>query len=190
MKATSSKTPSVDHQDAISLLTQDHKAVQKIFKEFEKLKQNDGSEEEKSELVMRACNELTIHAQLEEEIFYPAVRDGIQDQDLMDEAEVEHGTAKDLISQLESMDASDDLYDARFTVLAEYINHHVKEEQDEMFPKAKKAKLDLIALGAEIAQRKEELQAKLGTGEQDEADDDDESTPQLLRPKRQAYGRR
>jgi hemerythrin-like domain-containing protein len=189
MKATSSKTPSVDHQDAIALLTQDHKAVQKIFKEFEKLKKNDGSEEEKSELVMRACNELTIHAQLEEEIFYPAVRAGIDAEGLMDEAEVEHGTAKDLISQLESMNASDELYDARFTVLGEYINHHVKEEQDEMFPKAKKAKLDLIALGTEMAQRKEELQAKLGTGEQDE-DDDDESTPQLLRPKRQAGVRR
>jgi iron-sulfur cluster repair protein YtfE (RIC family) len=192
MKANSSKSSKVDHQDAIALLTQDHKAVQKMFKDFEKLKKSDGSEEEKSELVKRACNELTIHAQIEEEIFYPAVRAGIEDEDLMDEAEVEHGSAKDLISQLESMDSSDELYDARFTVLGEYINHHVKEEQDEMFPKAKKAKLDLIALGAELAQRKEELQAKLGTGDEDEEDDDDddESTPRLLRPKRQAYGRR
>jgi Hemerythrin HHE cation binding domain len=193
MKVTSSKTPKVDRQDAIALLTQDHKAVQKIFKEFEKLKQNDGSEEEKSKLVMRACTELTIHAQIEEEIFYPAVRAAIEDEDLMDEAEVEHGSAKDLIAQLESMDSNDELYDARFTVLGEYINHHVKEEQDEMFPKAKKAKLDLVALGAELGQRKEELQAKLGKGEQDEKDEkdeNDESTPQLLRQKRQAYGRR
>ena len=96
---------------------------------------------------MRACQELTIHAQIEEEIFYPAVRDGIEDDDLMDEAEVGHASAKDLIAQLEAMEPGNDLYDARFTVLGEYIDHHVKEEQDEMFPKAKKAKLDLKALG-------------------------------------------
>lgn len=190
MKPSQSKTPRVAHIDAITLRTQDHKAVQKIFKEFDKLKQNGGSVEEKSELVIRACHELSIHAQIEEEIFYPAVRDGIEDDDLMDEAEVEHGSAKDLISQLESMDVRDELYDARFTVLGEYINHHVKEEQDEMFPKAKKAKIDLVALGAELAQRKEELQAKLGTGDEDDDDSYEQSVPHLLRPKRQAGGRR
>ena len=190
MKATSSKSPGVASQDAITLLTQDHQAVQKIFKEFHKLKQNGGSAEEKSKLVLRACHELIIHAQIEEEIFYPAVRDGIEDEDLMDEAEVEHDSARDLIAQLEAMDPMDELYDAHFTVLGEYINHHVKEEQDEMFPKAKKAKLDLAELGTELAQRKEELQAKLGTLDEDVEDDDEESVPHLLRPKRQVGGRR
>ena len=190
MKTTPTKTPSAARQDAIALLTQDHKAVQKIFKEFDKLKQNGGDADEKSELVKRACQELTIHAQIEEEIFYPAIRDGIEDEDLMDEAEVEHASAKELISQLESMDPSNDLYDARFTVLGEYINHHVKEEQDEMFPKAKKAKLDLIALGEDMAQRKQELRAKLGLEDPEEDDADAASTAQPQRPMRQAGGRR
>ena len=104
METTSNKTPGATHHDAIALLTADHKAIQKFFKAFEKLKQHDGSDEEKSELVRRACQELTIHAQVEEEIFYPAIRNGIEDDDLMDEAEVKHASAKDLIAQLESME--------------------------------------------------------------------------------------
>jgi Hemerythrin HHE cation binding domain len=186
MKTTSTKTPSARPQDAIALLTADHKAVQKIFKEFEKLKENDGSDEEKSVLVMRACQLLTIHAQIEEEIFYPAIRDAIEDDDLMDEAEVEHASAKDLIAQLEAMESGNELYDARFTVLGEYIDHHVKEEQDEMFPKAKKAKLDLKALGEDLARRKKELLAELGPGD---ADLDDREAEIAEQPRR-AGGRR
>ena len=190
MKTTSTKTPGVPHQDAIALLTEDHKAVKKIFKEFEKLKQNGGDDEEKSELVKRACQELTIHAQIEEEIFYPAVRDAIEDDDLMDEAEVEHASAKDLIAQLESMEPDNDLYDARFKVLGEYIDHHVKEEQDEMFPKAKKAKLDLIALGEDLAQRKNELRAELQIGDTDLEGRDAEIAEQPRRAVGHAGGRR
>ena len=190
MKTTPTKTASATHPDAIALLTEDHKAVQKIFKEFEKLKQNDGSDEEKSELVLRACQELTVHAQIEEEIFYPAVRDGIDDDDLMDEAEVEHASAKDLIAQLESMEPGNDLFDARFTVLGEYIDHHVKEEQEEMFPKAKKAKLDLVALGEDLAQRKKELRAELGIGDPDLEDREAEIVEQPRRAVRKAGGRR
>ena len=189
MKTTPSKMASATHPDAIALLTEDHKAVQKIFKEFEKLKQNEGSDEEKSELVLRACQELTVHAQIEEEIFYPAVRDGIDD-DLMDEAEVEHASAKDLIAQLESMEPGNDLFDARFTVLREYIDHHVKEEQEEMFPKAKKAKLDLVALGEDLAQRKKELRGELGINDPDLEDREAEIAEQPRRAVGKAGGRR
>ena len=191
MKTTPAKATRSTGTDAITLLTQDHKAVQKIFKEFDKLKQNGGSDEEKSELVTRACMELTVHAQIEEEIFYPAVRAGIEDQDLMDEADVEHASAKDLIAQLESMEPADDLYDARFTVLGEYINHHVHEEQDEMFPKAKKAKLDFKALGEEMLLRKQQLRAELGLEDAAEPDADNaESEPRTARVARQAGGSR
>ncbi len=149
-------------QDAIALLTDDHKKVKKMFKDFEKLKKGEGSDDRKEHLVQQICMELTIHAQVEEEIFYPAVRDAIDDDDLMDEADVEHASCKELIAQLESMSAGDDHYDAKVTVLGEFIDHHVKEEQDEMFPKVKKAKVDTVELGARIAQRKQELQKNGG----------------------------
>ncbi len=190
MKIAPAKVSRNSGTDAITILTQDHKEVQKIFKEFDKLKQNGGSDEEKSALVTRACQELTVHAQIEEEIFYPAVREGIEDQALMDEAEVEHTSAKDLIEQLESMDPGSDLYDARFTVLGEYINHHVKEEQDEMFPNARKAKLDLKALGEEMLLRKQALRAELGLDDPDEADGSADAPPRAVRVARQAGGNR
>jgi hypothetical protein len=94
---------------------------------------------------------------VEEEIFYPAVRAAIEDDDLMNEAQVEHQSAKDLIEQLEGMDASDPMYAATFTVLCEYVLHHAKEEEDEMFPSARKAKVDLEGLGEQMKARKEEL---------------------------------
>lgn len=150
--------------DAITLLTEDHKKVLKLFKDFEKLGEEDDSEG-KEELVRQICTELTVHAQIEEEIFYPAVRDAISEDDLLDEAEVEHAAAKDLIAQLESMQPGDELYDAKVTVLGEYISHHVKEEQGEMFPKVKKTDLDLAALGEEMQQRKEELLGELEDSE-------------------------
>ena len=145
--------------DAIGMLIADHKKVQKAFKDFEKLKEGD-NKRAKSEIVRQTCADLTVHATVEEEIFYPAARKAIKDADLMDEATVEHAGAKDLIAQLESMQPGDALYDAKFTVLGESINHHVKEEQNEMFPKVRKTKLDLNALGQQMAQRKAELESK------------------------------
>ena len=142
--------------DAIKLLTEDHNKVKKMFKEFKKLAEKN-DEEGKEELATQICKELTVHAQLEEEIFYPAVRDAIDEDDLMNEAMVEHSSAKDLISQIQSMKASDPMYDAVVTVLGEYINHHVEEEQNEMFPKVQKSDMDLEELGLEIAERKEAL---------------------------------
>jgi hemerythrin superfamily protein len=158
------QTRSADTENAIDLLIADHKKVQKLFREFEKLKEADEAvgTKAKAMIVQQVCMELQIHAQIEEEIFYPRVRKAIDDDDLMDEAEVEHTGAKELIAQLESMEPSDDLYDAKFTVLGENVNHHIKEEQDEMFTKARKAKLDLDALGKQLKQRRQELQDELG----------------------------
>jgi hemerythrin superfamily protein len=149
-------------EDAIAMLTADHKKVKALFKEFEKLKEDDASANEKTALVKQICDALTVHAEIEEEIFYPAVRAAIDDEDLMDEALVEHAGAKDLISQLKEMSSDDELYDAKVTVLGEQINHHVQEEEGDMFVKAKKAKVDTAALGAEMAERKQILIAKVG----------------------------
>lgn len=151
-------------QDAIALLKADHQAVEKLFKQFEKLKEKEGADSEKTDLVAQICNELTIHTEIEEEIFYPAVRKAIKEGDLMDEALVEHASAKDFIEQLQSMEPDDEFYDAKVTVLGEYVMHHVKEEEDEMFPKAKKAKLDMQSLGDEMSQRKESLQEEMQSG--------------------------
>ena len=151
-----------DAKDAIVILTEDHRKVKAMFSDFEKLKASDGNEAKKGVLVEKICAELTVHTHIEEEIFYPAVRAAIDDDDLMDEADVEHAGAKDLISQLEEMEPGDDHYDAKVTVLGESIDHHVKEEQEEMFPKAKKTKLDFVALGALMLERKKELQASGG----------------------------
>lgn len=142
--------------DAIKLLTADHAKVKKMFKEFEKLSKKD-DEEGKQELATQICQELTVHAQLEEEIFYPAAREAIEDEELMNEAMVEHNSAKELIAQIQSMGASDPMFDATVKVLGEYVNHHIEEEQNEIFPKVEKAKVDLEEIGAEIAQRKEQL---------------------------------
>ena len=164
MQHEKSHRPKNGAPDAIALLTEDHKKVQKLFKEFKKIKEAN-SDNDKQDLVKEICNELTIHAQLEEEIFYPAARETIDEQDLLDEAEVEHASAKELIAQLQSMEADDELYDATVTVLGEYVTHHIQEEQEEIFPKLKKAKLDTQALGAEIMQRKLELRAEMGIAE-------------------------
>jgi hemerythrin-like domain-containing protein len=141
--------------DAIDLLKQDHERVEKAFKEFEKLDREDT--ETCQNLIQSVCEQLKVHTTLEEEIFYPAVREAIEDEDLLNEAAVEHETARMLIDQLENMDADDPNYFATFTVLGEYVRHHVKEEQNEMFPAAKKAKMDLEALGERLRTRKEEL---------------------------------
>jgi hemerythrin superfamily protein len=133
----------------------------KSKKNFSRFFKKDADEEVKDGLVKQICQELTVHARVEEEIFYPAVRAASADEHMMDEADVEHDGVKDLVAQLEVMEASDDHYDARVTVLGEYVGHHVKEEEGKMFPAAKKAKLDTKKLVAQIEQRKEELMAEL-----------------------------
>jgi hemerythrin superfamily protein len=141
--------------DAIDMLKQDHDRVERAFRDFEKMDRQDAGGCRR--LIEAVCEELKTHTALEEEIFYPAVREAIQDEDLMNEAAVEHETASMLIEQLENMGTDDPNYFATFTVLGEYVRHHIKEEQGEMFPAAKRAKVDLAALGERMRARKEEL---------------------------------
>jgi len=139
---------------AIALLMEDHEYVKKAFRAFEKM-----DEEDQPALVKQVCAALKVHTKIEEEIFYPAVRRAIKDEDLMNEAEVEHDSAKSLIKQLERMKPSDPKFAATFTVLGEYVNHHVKEEEEEMFPKVRRARVNLKALGARLMGRKIRLAA-------------------------------
>lgn len=144
--------------DAIDLLKQDHARVKQSFEEFEKLDHADTATVQ--EMVRAVCAELKVHTTIEEEIFYPAVLEALEDEDMMNEAKVEHASAKDLIEQLEGMEADDPMLIAKFTVLGEYVLHHVKEEESEMFPQVRKAKLDLDGLGAKMMARKEQLTAE------------------------------
>lgn len=141
--------------EAIGMLKDDHDRVEKSFKEFEKLDREDA--ETAYQLAMTVCAELKVHTTLEEEIFYPAVREAIDDEDIMNEAAVEHETAKMLIEQLENMQPDDPNFHATFTVLGEYVMHHVKEEEGEMFPAAKKTDLDFDDLARRMQERREEL---------------------------------
>lgn len=146
--------------DAVRLLKADHAEVKKLFDQYEKLAEKDGRATERQKLAQQICMMLTVHAQIEEEIFYPAARELLDEQDLVDEAAVEHASAKDLIAQIESMSPEDDLYDAKVTVLGEYIQHHVKEEEKELFPKVRKAGLDMKDVGQQLQQRKDKLMAE------------------------------
>lgn len=143
--------------DAIALLKADHKEVKGWFEQFDKA-EDDAT---KQELADRICRALTIHAQIEEEIFYPAAYDALDEDgdDLLDEAEVEHASAKALIAQIEASKAGEPLFDAKVTVLGEYINHHVEEEESELFPECRASDMDLKALGEQLAARKAELMA-------------------------------
>ena len=144
--------------DAIDLLMTDHREVKALFKEYDKLVKADADAGEKQVVAAQICVMLTAHATAEEELFYPRAREVLgDDEDLVDEADVEHASAKELIAQIEAGSPDDPLYDAKVKVLGEYIDHHVKEEEGEMFPKVRKADLDLDALGEEIAARKAEL---------------------------------
>jgi hemerythrin superfamily protein len=148
--------------DAIKLLKDDHRQVEEWFEEFEKT--NSGSKKQK--LANNICLALEVHTQIEEEIFYPACREAGLEEDLMDEADVEHDGAKKLIAEIEDGKPGDDHWDAKVKVLSEMIKHHVKEEEqrDGMFAKAKKADLDLDALGEELRARKMELMKQKKNG--------------------------
>jgi hemerythrin superfamily protein len=165
--------PKAKKDDAIELLKQDHREVEGLFKEFEQLEDD---QDAAGQVIETACAELKIHDRIETEIFYPAVREAAgkeEIEDLLDEAEVEHDTVRELIRKLESMDPTDDKRQAHFTVLMEYVKHHVKEEEKEMFPQVKKlAELDLQALGAEMKVRKAALMAKMGV-EAEQASEDE-----------------
>jgi hypothetical protein len=144
-------------KDAIALLRADHKLVSELFEQFEKAR----AANKKRQIVEQICEELTIHATVEEEIFYPTVKKAMKDDELVPEAQVEHESLKWLIAQIEGVEPDGEMYDARVKVLSEYVKHHVKEEQNEMFPKARETKVDMVELGQQIMQRKEELKAAM-----------------------------
>jgi len=149
-------------KDACDLLDADHRAVKKLFNQYEELTESRSRDarEQRADIAREICTELSVHAQIEEEIFYPALRETIKDMKLLEEAEVEHTTAKALIAQIEAAQEVDDTFDATVKVLGEYIDHHVKEERNEIFPKARSARgLDLITMRDELAARKEALLA-------------------------------
>jgi hemerythrin-like domain-containing protein len=141
--------------DALGLLRADHKEVLALFARFEKAR----DEQTKEQLARTICEELKVHAQLEEEIFYPAIRDASNDDTLLDEALVEHQSAKDLIAQIERADSGSSMFEAMVTVLGEYIRHHVKEEQGPVFTAARQSGLDRRALGERLQARKQELKS-------------------------------
>ena len=150
-----------DKQDAIALLKADHRSVEDLFAQFESAT-GDGR---KQKIAQQICLELTVHAQIEEEIFYPACEGKIEE-DLLQEAYVEHDGAKVLIAEIEAGGPDDDFYDAKVKVLSEQIEHHVEEEEkrmEGMFSQARHAGLDMDALGAQLLARKEELIADYKT---------------------------
>jgi hypothetical protein len=152
---------------AVEILKEQHDKVKKAFKEFEKLDREDT--EAQQQLVQTVCEDLKLHTTLEEELFYPAAREALDDEDIMNEAQVEHETAKMLIEQLENMGPDDPNFHATFTVLGEYVMHHVKEEEGEMFPAAKKSDLDLEELGTRMRSRMEELMGAVAEEEEEES---------------------
>ena len=151
--------PDTKSMDAVALLKADHRTVEELFAQFEKA----GADGKKQKLAMQICAELTVHAKIEEEIFYPAC-EGKVEEDLIREAYVEHDGAKVLIAEIESGTPSDEYYDAKVKVLQEQIEHHVEEEErrmEGMFAQARKAGLDMDALGEELANRKAQLMAEI-----------------------------
>jgi len=146
------------HPLAIEALMADHRKVEALFKDYEKAKQAD--DDSRRDIAETICAELTVHAAVEEEIFYPWLRETLEedDMDLVEEAQVEHDGAKDLIAQIQAAADVDDVYDAKVKVLSEYIKHHVKEEEEEIFPSVSSEKEALDELGEEMAARKAELQ--------------------------------
>ena len=151
-------------RDAVQLLKQDHRNVEALIAAFE-----DADEEELSSLAERICSMLTVHAQIEEEILYPAAKEALsedeEEAELVSEAEVEHASAKELIAKIEAMTPDDDAFKATVKVLGEYVKHHVKEEENELFPALKETELDLKEIGARLAERKFALMEQMGLEE-------------------------
>jgi hypothetical protein len=158
-------SPSKDEAiDAVDLLKKDHDDVEALFKDYEMLAEGDGDAGDRRALSTRICGMLAVHAMIEEEIFYPAARRAGVDPDLLDEADIEHGSAKQLIAEIGAAQASDSHYDARVKVLGEYIRHHVKDEEGELFPACRKSEMDMAELGGRLQRRKTQLLAKLNGG--------------------------
>ncbi|MGH7048107.1 MAG: hemerythrin domain-containing protein [Stellaceae bacterium] len=139
---------------ALELLERDHRQVEELFDEYDRV---EGDDRRKGEIAQEICLSLEIHAQIEEEIFYPQAREATKDNDLVNESLVEHATVKNLIGEIEEMEVGDELYDAKIRVLGEMVKHHIHEEEQELFPEIEAAQIDLTAIGKELADRKETL---------------------------------
>jgi hemerythrin superfamily protein len=138
----------------LKMLKADHKTVKALFAEYEK-----GTPQKQQDIAQTTIQELEIHAGLEEKLIYPAIRDGIDDNEVMNEALEEHHLVHVLIAELKQLEPSDEIFKAKFTLLGELVKHHVKEEEGKMFPRAEKAKIDWETLGEEVMRRKEQLMA-------------------------------
>jgi hemerythrin-like domain-containing protein len=174
-KAMAGRGNAKARKEILEMLMGDHKRVKRAFRDGEKLtgqEDDDGLEQ----IVRQTCAELTVHATLEEELFYPALRKEIRETDLLDEAEVEHTSAKTLIAELEQMDSSDPKFAATFKVLGEYVKHHIREEEGELFPLLGRTGVRWEALQQEMQRRREELMAENGLADRAEAADE-EATP-------------
>jgi len=167
MARATSKAASDAPRDAIALLKQDHRIVEQLFEQFE-----EADDDQLQAIAERVCQLLTVHAQIEEELFYPPVKEALgedeEDLELVNEANVEHQSAKELIAKIEGMTPEDENFKASVKVLGEYIKHHVKEEEQEMFPKVKKTELDLKEIGAQLNERKMALMQELGIEPEEE----------------------
>jgi hypothetical protein len=152
------------YQDALLLLDADHKLVKKMFIEYTGLVEDDGPAQAKRQLALKICQDITVHAQIEEEIFYPAVREAIGDDGLIDHAEEEHAQAKEKIAQIQGMSAGDDGMDDAVKELATMIDEHVMEEREQMFLQAQYADLDLRGMVPQLVDRKKQLQAQAQAG--------------------------
>lgn len=153
---TAASTDVSSHKDALALLINDHREVKKAFSDFEELSSRPSKK--KNALADEICTELLKHMTIEEEIFYPAVQESVEGaEDVVKESIVEHAAAKELIKAIQDMQGDEELFDSKVKVLGEQIEHHIEEEENEMFPKVKKSSLDLEALGEKMAKRKEQL---------------------------------
>jgi len=155
----------VRQPEGLAFLMKQHREVEVLFDKFEASE----DDAEKAQLVDQVCLALAVHAKIEEELLYPAAEDSIDETDLIDEAYIEHATAKDLIAQLEGMKVGDQYFDAKMKVLGEYIAHHVKEEETELFPEIKRSDMDLTGLGKKLEARSEQLKAEFGNADSPKA---------------------
>jgi len=158
---------------ALELLMADHRKVEDLFEQFEQEKDSD--EGTRREIAQQICAELTIHAQVEEELLYPWLREQLEDDDMemVEEAQVEHNTAKDLIAQIEGATDIDEVFNAKVKVLGEYIKHHVQEEENEIFPEVRDQQDELDELGQEISARKGELMEEMGLSQESSEEDEE-----------------
>jgi len=157
--ASRSKERQQAARNAFDVLEEDHREVEEWFDEYDELKDSD--EDRKADLAEKICLALKVHTQIEEEIFYRQARAASQDDDLIDEALVEHSTVKNLIGEIEAMEVGEELYDAKIRVLGEIVKQHIKEEEEELFPELQSTKMDLDVVGKELAERKKELMMEI-----------------------------